>query len=865
MTKNSTIKRILIMVTTILSITMFSLLAVVAVSSTVLDSHRENNISRAATTTYDFANGALTSTSTNYTSNTNFTISGVAGLKNFAFSVSNGCSFEGKTVSLSNDIDCTGENIPVIGACKENETYYERYKVTNGPYGWFNGTFNGQNYSLSNITSKIWCANILAVAPLGFFSEVCDGIVKNLRFYKYTLDYDGNIQDADYVAPLIGKVRGDIIIDNIWIDGFTFQGKGVDSISSLICDSYVEYDKPNLLLSISNVLINDITISTGYDRYYIIGPSSIGSEDADLKWTAEAKFSNCVILADGEISVLTDSGNDSISYSAINIFQNSYDLSKLGEEYWWQNDNYNNGRPCLKKFIEFNTIYFKVNDSNLGSVSISQIELPKYSDMSKSENLSISANNSNGCVYAFTSTNVIAKAISKSGGEFKEWTYNANTNTYTATFTRKPVNVVFNPVQVTESGNNAPGISNPSSIPLVIQIQYGTTLSIEYSPNLKEISFRYLTGGVGSSETYTIYGYGWYFSGLGYSGTESNVKNLTSGSTTLTLTTDISFEPTYSYKLYEVTFQTSGFANSNYVKPKSSNSAYTFNLEYGTTIKQTITGDVQANLEFNDGTEDRTITYTITDGQYYISGVNYSVGSASGDKYTVKSDVTISPNVNKRTTTMPQITFKVLPNSTLKNVNTGQNISSDYSYSFISGSTLRYNNNTSNKKITLKFINSGVVYATFEYDLSGSLSNPKFTLGSTEYAVQNTDTDIVITTSATLTPKYTYEVTIKKNTLVGMTADEKIGIDYGSAVTITFSTTDIDSKSYDVVTITYYNNGQANTKTYTINNNVYFIKTVTVDGTICKRENKKTTINFGAKNLSIYITTAQKTYNAVFN
>ena len=76
MTKNSTIKRILIMVTTILSITMFSLLAVVAVSSSIKKTYVYS------ASVYNFNKGSITSDS--YDS---YEISDVTGLKNFASSI----------------------------------------------------------------------------------------------------------------------------------------------------------------------------------------------------------------------------------------------------------------------------------------------------------------------------------------------------------------------------------------------------------------------------------------------------------------------------------------------------------------------------------------------------------------------------------------------------------------------------------------------------------------------------------------------------------------------------------------------------------------------------------------------------------
>ena len=106
---------------------------------------------------YDLASGSLNPNDSAYISNNSFTIGTTRGMERFSESVYNGCTFAGKTVTLTNDIDFWD---------RQNGTYKKFNGVGSGGarkgdamgdfeyYKPFCGSFDGNGYTVSNFYIK---------------------------------------------------------------------------------------------------------------------------------------------------------------------------------------------------------------------------------------------------------------------------------------------------------------------------------------------------------------------------------------------------------------------------------------------------------------------------------------------------------------------------------------------------------------------------------------------------------------------------------------------------------------------------------------------------------------------------------------
>jgi hypothetical protein len=98
---------------------------------------------------YDFKNGALTTSSSNYNNNSVFYIGTPTALDNFSKSVANDCTFKDKAVHLTSNINMSGRQFVPIGATID-DGYYRPTVVKR-----FYGKFYGQNFVVSNLTTSI--------------------------------------------------------------------------------------------------------------------------------------------------------------------------------------------------------------------------------------------------------------------------------------------------------------------------------------------------------------------------------------------------------------------------------------------------------------------------------------------------------------------------------------------------------------------------------------------------------------------------------------------------------------------------------------------------------------------------------------
>ncbi|NLA25729.1 MAG: cadherin-like domain-containing protein, partial [Bacteroidales bacterium] len=108
----------------------------------------------------------------------NYVITTIPELKGFDNLINGGTSFLGKTVLLGADIDLAGQSFLPLGSSTNI----------------FKGTFDGQNYTLSNLSLT------QATSRAGFFARIDEGGVKNLNVDSF------DIKAPDYAGAVAGQM-----------------------------------------------------------------------------------------------------------------------------------------------------------------------------------------------------------------------------------------------------------------------------------------------------------------------------------------------------------------------------------------------------------------------------------------------------------------------------------------------------------------------------------------------------------------------------------------------------------------------------------------------------------------------------------
>ena len=132
---------------------------------------------------------------------TEFDIYDVESLLAFATLVNSGNTFEGATVRLAADIDLTDVEWAPIGTDANNK---------------FKGTFDGQGYTISNLT---YVNEEKSASPVGLFGFL-NGTVKNLNLENVTIDA---LSDTG-IAAVAGKIFNTGLVENVKVNNATING-----------------------------------------------------------------------------------------------------------------------------------------------------------------------------------------------------------------------------------------------------------------------------------------------------------------------------------------------------------------------------------------------------------------------------------------------------------------------------------------------------------------------------------------------------------------------------------------------------------------------------------------------------------------
>ncbi len=177
-------------------------------------------------------------------------------LKAFRDAVNSGTQYTGKTVVLTADLDLSGEaNWKPIG----NLVAY--------PGQSFNGVFDGQNHTISNLTVN---DNTPNYAVAGLFGSVVNGTIQNLTVKNV------NIKSTHYAAGIVAYTSNAPSIINCHVIGGT-----ISSTPEIVNGSYDNGDKAGGIMgyatagsTITNCSVKDVTITAYRDMGGIVGYSS---------------------------------------------------------------------------------------------------------------------------------------------------------------------------------------------------------------------------------------------------------------------------------------------------------------------------------------------------------------------------------------------------------------------------------------------------------------------------------------------------------------------------------------------------------------------------------------------------------------
>lgn len=183
-------------------------------------------------------------------------ISTVEQLKEFRDAVNSGNQYTGKTVKLTADLDLSGEsNWTPIG----NLVAY--------PGQSFNGTFDGDGHSISNVTVN---DNTPNYAVAGLFGSVVNGTIKNLTVKNV------NITSTHWAGGIVAYTSNKPSIENCKVIGGTIK-----STPEIVDGSYDNGDKAGGIMgqatagsTINNCYVEKVTITAYRDFGGIIGCSA---------------------------------------------------------------------------------------------------------------------------------------------------------------------------------------------------------------------------------------------------------------------------------------------------------------------------------------------------------------------------------------------------------------------------------------------------------------------------------------------------------------------------------------------------------------------------------------------------------------
>lgn len=199
------------------------------------------------------------------------TISNKSELKGFRDNVNSNTSYINDTIKLTRNIDLSNEQWRPIG-----------YETS------FRGTFDGNNYTISNIkieslTGSDYTNTSSYAKAAGFFGNIMGGKVQNLALENMSINLSKS-KLTHYVGSLVGCVYGKVTIKHCAVKNSTItlvQGNSADVNAGGLVGGTKWYSNDNSWMNISSCSVDcDISVTTKAESNFASAGGIVGYFDA---------------------------------------------------------------------------------------------------------------------------------------------------------------------------------------------------------------------------------------------------------------------------------------------------------------------------------------------------------------------------------------------------------------------------------------------------------------------------------------------------------------------------------------------------------------------------------------------------------
>ena len=243
------------------------------------------------------------------------TILNVGGLKLLAAKVNAGDTFEGKTVKLGADIDLNNENWTPIG-------YWET----------FNGTFDGQNYTIKNLKHH----GTEEDCYVGLFGYTENATIKNLIIENVDLKLVANADWAGgHMGALVGNIEGTTVIENITVMGDVkidgdMEKEGAGRIGAVVGGNTCNATFKNVVVNANANSFVKGNSSIGGIAGQLQGQISFEDCSSNIDVTAQWSFAGGIIGLAAEHTTFTNCSTSGNITVAAGREGNNNDLYRVG-------------------------------------------------------------------------------------------------------------------------------------------------------------------------------------------------------------------------------------------------------------------------------------------------------------------------------------------------------------------------------------------------------------------------------------------------------------------------------------------------------------------------------------------------------
>jgi hypothetical protein len=145
-----------------------------------------------------------------------------------------------------------GANSTNLGAFYQLTSNVDMANIAFAPLGIFTGSFNGQNYSLQNLSIRSNATNV------GFISQLNGGSVQNLYFQNVSINVTGSYSNVGVFGYVYGTATS---LQNIILNNITVTASGSSNVGAAIGYLYVSGASTNI--NISQVCVTGTSSVTG--------------------------------------------------------------------------------------------------------------------------------------------------------------------------------------------------------------------------------------------------------------------------------------------------------------------------------------------------------------------------------------------------------------------------------------------------------------------------------------------------------------------------------------------------------------------------------------------------------------------------